>query len=74
MSDTQKTILEKALVVLPHWVEHNSHHVKEYVSWAVMLREEGQSAAAEDVDNAAELVTRANKLLELAEQKVRKSR
>ena len=38
--------------LLPHWVEHNEAHARNYREWALKAREIGLDAVAERLDQA----------------------
>ncbi|MEA3377839.1 MAG: hypothetical protein U9R72_16750 [Chloroflexota bacterium] len=53
--------IEKLRVLLPHWIEHNGEHAKEFRRWA-----DRAGKAEEHILAAAELVEKANARLEEA--------
>ena len=38
--------IEKLRVVLPHWIEHNTGHGKEFANWADSLSDSGEAEIA----------------------------
>jgi len=38
--------LEKLRVILPHWIEHNTGHGREFEKWAATLSEAGEEEIA----------------------------
>ncbi len=60
------TETEKIRVLLPHWIEHNSSHEKEFKKWAEILKAAGSQETADLIDNAAASMSRAGKTLSLA--------
>jgi hypothetical protein len=65
MSDEERQ-LEKLLVLLPHWIEHNSEHAEEFRNWA-----DGAGSAAGFLEQAAGLLEQANLSLSSALKEVR---
>lgn len=57
--------VEKLRVLLPHWIEHNGEHAREFRRWA-----DAAGPAAEPIIAAAELVEKANACLEQALKQV----
>lgn len=47
-----KTTIDKLLVLLPHWVEHNQNHETEFRKWAASARAEGREDLALILDQA----------------------
>ena len=45
--------LEKLLVLLPHWIEHNAEHADELHTWAERIQLFGKEDAAERLFAAA---------------------
>ena len=58
--------LEKLRVLLPHWIEHNSGHGKEFAKWAHLLH----SAGDKDI---ADLLKKAEVSLQEADTALRKA-
>jgi hypothetical protein len=56
---------EKLLVLLPHWIEHNSEHAEEFRDWA-----DGAGSAAGFLEQAARLLEQANLSLSSALKEV----
>ena len=59
--------LEKLRVLLPHWVEHNEEHNKEFRKWAERARAEGQPEAHDELLTAVDLIAKANASLRRAQ-------
>ena len=59
--------LEKLRVLLPHWVEHNEEHNKEFRKWAERARAEGQPEAHDELLTAVDLIEKANASLRRAQ-------
>ncbi len=57
---------EKLLVLLPHWIEHNSEHAEEFQEWA-----DGAGSAAGFLEQAAGLLEQANLSLSSALEEVK---
>ncbi len=51
-SEADMNELEKLRVVLPHWVEHNIGHGREFEKWAETLSAEGEEEIAVLLRNA----------------------
>jgi hypothetical protein len=59
---------EKLLVLLPHWIEHNSEHAEQFRDWA-----DGAGSAAGFLEQAAGLLEQANLSLSSALKEVESS-
>jgi hypothetical protein len=57
--------IDKLRVLIPHWIEHNREHAREFRSWA-----ERAGNASEDVLNAADAMARVNESLVTALKKM----
>lgn len=57
--------LEKLRVLIPHWIEHNEEHAREFQRWAELVTE-----ASQDVLAAAESLMLANQALAGALEKL----
>lgn len=44
---------EKLRILLPHWIEHNRDHGREFAKWASIARSAGQVETAELLERAA---------------------
>lgn len=58
------TVIEKLRVLLPHWMEHNSEHAREYRTWAELVRQADKASLAKHIEAAAEKMEDANRDLE----------
>ena len=56
----EKTELEKLAVLIPHWVEHNEEHGKEFRKWADRANAQGHAAVHDEILQAIEQMDRAN--------------
>jgi hypothetical protein len=56
---------DKLRVLIPHWIEHNKEHAKEFQDWA-----KNAGDAAEDILSAVEIMEQANLVLEKAIEKL----
>lgn len=56
---------DKLRVLLPHWIDHNEEHKAEFQRW---INKAGN--AAQDIKIAADYLTRVNKVLESALEKL----
>ena len=66
MAEKQYSELEKLQVLLTHWLQHNESHGAEYVKWAEVARLEGHAATAEFIEQAVDLLAKADKSLRKA--------
>jgi hypothetical protein len=46
--------------LLPHWIEHNESHAKQFEEWAEQARADGRGEVAELIEAAARSVKQAN--------------
>lgn len=63
------TELEKLRVMLPHWIEHNRSHEKEFKKWAEIVRNAGEQEIATFIEKAIEGLTEADQALSQALEK-----
>ena len=63
------TELEKLRVMLPHWIEHNRSHVKEFKKWAEIIGNEGEAEIAAFIEKAISGLTEADQVLTQALEK-----
>ncbi|WP_456434146.1 hypothetical protein [Thermosulfuriphilus sp.] len=56
---------ERLKVLIPHWIEHNEEHAREFEAWA-----EKAAEAASDLKEAAKLIFAANEALKRAAEKL----
>jgi len=61
--------LDKLRVILPHWIEHNSGHGKEYAHWARLMASSGEVELAGLLDKAAASIVEADAVLNEALRK-----
>jgi hypothetical protein len=66
MTEKQYTDIEKLQLLISHWLQHNEDHGKEYAKWAALAREAGQSTAAECIEQAVDLLAKADRAFEKA--------
>jgi len=66
MTEKQYTEIEKLRLLLTHWLQHNEDHGKEYAKWAAVAREAGESTAAECIEQAVDLLAKADSAFEKA--------
>lgn len=55
--------LEKIRVMLPHWIEHNSGHGREYAQWSRLLAANGRDEIAELLNRAEASIMEADAAL-----------
>ncbi|HET98276.1 MAG TPA: hypothetical protein ENN98_06235 [Desulfurivibrio alkaliphilus] len=60
---TEKKVVEKLRVLLPHWIEHNQGHAAEFRKWSAAARAEDCKEPATLIDRAAELLEEVDRLL-----------
>ena len=68
MSD--KTVIEKLQLLLPHWVEHNHNHEHEFKKWADEVRAGGHAELADLLDKAVASMAETDGILKEALAKV----
>ncbi len=59
--------------LLPHWVEHNEAHARNYREWAQKARDIGLDAVAERLDQAVKAADDLGRALDEARQALEKS-
>ena len=57
---------EKLRVLLPHWIEHNEGHGKEFTKWANLLHGAGESDLADLLNRASASLKEADTVLRAA--------
>ena len=60
----------KIKILLGHWIEHNHDHAEEFRDWAERVKAIGNSAASDDIAQAAEKMETASELLSQALDKL----
>jgi hypothetical protein len=66
MAEKQFTDIEKLQMLLTHWLQHNQSHGREYAKWASVARQTGHSKAAEYIEQAVDLLAKADMAFEKA--------
>lgn len=66
MTEKQYTEIEKLQLLISHWLQHNEDHGKEYAKWAALAKEAGQATAAECIEQAVDLLAKADRAFEKA--------
>jgi fructose-bisphosphate aldolase class 1 len=61
MTEKKYTDIEKLQTLLTHWLQHNQDHGKEYAKWSVVARQAGNPTAAACIEQAVELLAKADK-------------
>ncbi len=59
--------------LLPHWVEHNEAHARNYREWAQKARDIGLDAVAERLDQAVKAADDLGRALDEARQALEKA-
>lgn len=60
MTEKNYSDLEKLQVLLTHWLQHNESHGAEYLKWAEVARQGGHATTAEFIEQAVELLKKAD--------------
>jgi hypothetical protein len=63
MAEKHYSDLEKLQVLLTHWLQHNESHGSEYLKWAEVARQEGLATTAECIEQAVDLLKKADESL-----------
>jgi hypothetical protein len=63
MTEKNYSDLEKLQMLLSHWLQHNESHGSEYLKWAEVARQEGHTETAEFIEQAVDLLNKADKSL-----------
>lgn len=58
--------LDKLRVILPHWIEHNNGHAKEFANWVDLMKSAGEGEIAELLQQADSFLQRADIVLKEA--------
>ena len=66
MTEKKYSDVEKLQMLISHWLQHNEDHGREYAKWAKVAREAGYSPAAECMEEAVELLAKADRAFEKA--------
>jgi hypothetical protein len=70
MTEKQYSDIEKLQMLITHWLQHNESHGKEYAKWAAVARQAGYPTTAERIEQAVDLLAKADKALEKALESV----
>ncbi|MFP3982189.1 MAG: hypothetical protein ACLFV2_00660 [Desulfurivibrionaceae bacterium] len=62
----EKTNQEKLRILLPHWLEHNRSHQKEFQQWLETARDQGLIATAASIEKALKSMEETDRALEEA--------
>ena len=63
MTEKHYSDLEKLQMLLTHWLQHNESHGSEYLKWAEVAREDGHATTAEFIEQAVDLLKKADESL-----------
>ena len=66
MTEKHYSDLEKLQVLLTHWLQHNEGHGSEYLKWAEVTRQGGHATTAEYIEQAVDLLKKADDSLSRA--------
>ena len=70
MTEKQYTDIEKLQMLITHWLQHNESHGKEYAKWVAVAREAGHSTTAEHIEQAVDMLAKADRAFEKALESV----
>ena len=70
MTEKQYSDIEKLQMLITHWLEHNESHGEEYAKWAAVARQAGHPTTAEHIEQAVDLLAKADKAFEKALESV----
>ncbi|TBV80088.1 MAG: hypothetical protein EYX74_06005 [Desulfobulbaceae bacterium] len=60
---TEKQVVEKLRILLPHWIEHNRGHAIEFRRQIAIARSESMDEVATLIDRAADIIEDADRRL-----------
>jgi len=60
MTEKKYSDIEKLQMLITHWLQHNESHGKEYAKWAEVARQAGHSTTAEFIEQAGDLLAKAD--------------
>jgi hypothetical protein len=63
MTEKHYSDIEKLQMLLTHWLQHNESHGSEYLKWAEVARQGGNAPTAEYIEQAVELLKKADESL-----------
>jgi len=70
MTEKKYSEVEKLQTLISHWLNHNEDHGSEYAKWAEVARQAGYVSTAEFIEEAVELLVKADKAFEKALESV----
>ena len=70
MTEKKYSDVEKLQMLISHWLNHNVDHGSEYGKWAEVARQAGYVSTAEFIEEAVELLAKADKAFEKALESV----
>jgi len=70
MTEKKYSDVEKLQTLISHWLKHNEDHGSEYGKWAEVARQAGYVSTAEFIEEAVELLAKADKAFEKAQESV----
>ena len=70
MTEQKYSEIAKLQMLITHWLQHNESHGKEYAKWAAVARQAGYSSTAEYIEQAVDLLAKADKAFEKALESV----
>jgi hypothetical protein len=72
-TESELTVLEKAVKMIEHWIKHNQDHSKTYREWADKLKKENLPDAAALIDEVAAIHDGINEKFQQAGELIRKN-
>jgi hypothetical protein len=70
MTEKKYSDVEKLQTLISHWLNHNEDHGSEYGKWAEVARQAGYVSTAEFIEEAVDLLAKADKAFEKALESV----
>lgn len=70
MTEKQYSDIEKLQMLIAHWLQHNESHSEEYGKWAAVARQDGHIATAQYLEQALDLLAKADQAFEKALESV----
>ncbi|MBN1654954.1 MAG: tRNA (N6-threonylcarbamoyladenosine(37)-N6)-methyltransferase TrmO [Deltaproteobacteria bacterium] len=66
--------IEKLKVLIPHWIDHNDHHIHERERWLKTVEDSGLYDVAHELKHSIELAREENRRLALAKDRLQDAR
>jgi tRNA-Thr(GGU) m(6)t(6)A37 methyltransferase TsaA len=65
--------IEKLKVLMPHWIDHNDHHIQERERWIKTLEDYGLADAAHELKESIEVAREENRRLMAANERLQRA-